>query len=371
MPIELPEGVPALPDPRIEKVLDYLGIYQSTLRKAFNDLSDEARSNLAGLPNPHLATGPMEIVVCTNGVFASIRNSLDYGEIEARVEFPAIPNMTVMEYFNSVVQKVFTFMDPISKLSAKGQVATFQDSDIYDGSLVNLLISDRIDRLWYPRAAKVFLLGWKFLEVGDLRARAEDAAKQSLTMARGLVNLRSKGAARTLLEAYRMLLNTTASEGPLQTFLEEHPEFLHPEYDAVVPKPSLAGERYPDFAFSFQSAFGARWLFVEIERPNKLVFTRSTEFQFTSDFTQAKGQLLTWDILITRDQTFFAKRFPGLVKPEFHLVYGRDAELDTARRDMLLAEFSSTPNKTFSTFDDLANRFEKIVDRIFPPQQTK
>jgi hypothetical protein len=143
---------------------------------------------------------------------------------------------------------------------------------------------------------------------------------------------------------------------------------VYPEYDLVVPKPSLAGEREPDFAFSSQSALGSRWLFVEIERPDKPIFTKGEAFQFTHEFTQAKGQMLQWDTLITKDQGFFARRFPGLLKPEFYLIYGREAELNATRRDMLVAEFSTTPNRTFSTFDDLANRFERIIRRIFPQQ---
>lgn len=366
MPIELPEGSPALPDPRIEKVLDFLGVYQSTLRGTFDGLPDEAKASLAGQPNPHLATGPMEVVVCTNGVFAAILNGLERVQIECRVVFPHTPNMTVVGYFNSVAESAFTFMDPLSKLTAKGNVATFEESAFYDGALTNVLIVDSPNRLWYPRATKVFLIGWRFFDVVDLRSKAEEMAKQSLTMARGHANLRSKGAARNLLEHYRELLNTATSESPLQAFLQAHPEFLYPDHVSVVPKPSLGGERYPDFAFSFQSAFGVRWLFVEIERPTKRIFTTGQEFQFHSEFTQAKGQLLQWDALITKDHQFFARRFPGLIKPEFHLVYGRDNELDASRREMLVAEFSAAPNRTFSTFDDLATRFERIVDRIFP-----
>ena len=212
----------------------------------------------------------------------------------------------------------------------------------------------------------MFLIGWKFLEVGDLRTKAQESAMQSLALAHGLVNLRSPSAARKLLGEYRALLATARSESELQAFLETHPEFVNPQYDSVLPRPSLAGERVPDFAFSFRSAFGTRWLFVEIERPGKLIFTKGKDFQFTSDFTQAKGQLLQWDSLITQHQAFFAKRFAGLIKPEFQLIYGRDAELDVGRREMLRAEFSATPNRAFSTFDDLANRFETITRRIFP-----
>jgi hypothetical protein len=152
----------------------------------------------------------------------------------------------------------------------------------------------------------------------------------------------------------------------LQVFLEAHPEFVYPEHDLALPKPTLGGERQPDFAFSIRSSFGSQWIFVEIERPDKRVFTTGQGFQFTHEFTQAKGQLLQWDTLITRDCGFFEKRFPGLLKPEFHLIFGRDSELDSSRREMLVAEFSGSPNRRFSTFDDLANRFETIISRVFP-----
>ena len=121
MPIEYPQGAPTVPEPRIEKVLDYLGTYQSALRKAFDDLPEEARSSLGGLPNPHLATGPMEIVVCTNGVFAAIRNSLESGEIKATVVYPNAPEMTFIQYLNSVIGKTFTFMDPIFEALCNGK----------------------------------------------------------------------------------------------------------------------------------------------------------------------------------------------------------------------------------------------------------
>ncbi len=58
-------------------------------------------------------------------------------------------------------------------------------------------------------------------------------------------------------------------------------------------------------------------------------------------------------------------RVEGLLKPEFHLIYGRAAELDSKRREMLETEFSSASNRTFSTFDDLVNRFEKMLNNVF------
>ena len=273
--------------------------------------------------------------------------------------------MTMVEYYNSVAEQFFTFMDPISKLTSKGYTATFEDASSFEGNLAAVIIADREDRLWLPPASKVFLIGWKFLEQVDLQAKAQEAAKGSLTTSHGVSNLRSPSAARKLLAEYRKLLDSAVNEAELQTFLEAHPEFIYPEYDQVAPQPSLGGERQPDFVFSIGSASGARWVFVEIERPDKPMFTKGDSFQFSHEFTQAKGQLLQWDALITRDHSFFAKRFAGLLKPEFHLIYGRETELDSKRREMLATEFSSASNRTFSTFDDLANRFERILNRVF------
>ena len=287
-------------------------------------------------------------------------------DITAKVTLPDAPSMTMVEYFNSNAEWFFTFMDPISKLSFKGHTASFADPSAFEDQLVQLIITDALDGVWLPHASKVFLMGWRFFDHGDFRAKAQEAAGVDLTNAYGLNNLRSPVAAKRLLEEYRRLLETATSEATLQTFLESHPEFVYPEHAQLISKPSLGGEREPDFAFSIGSAFGPRWVFVEIERPDKQIFTKAQNFQFSHQFTQAKGQLLQWDTLITQDHPYFSRRFQGLQKPEFHLVYGRDSELDESRRQMLAAEFSAAANRTFSTFDDLANRFETIVNRIFP-----
>ena len=365
MPIEYPEGAPKLNDPRIEKVVEYLGSYQYTLRELFDELSDESKFSLSRTPNPHLAAGPTEVLVCTNGAVATIRNGFESADITIKVVVTEEPNTTMVEYFNSQAERFFTFMDPISKLSSKGHTATFEEGPTLEGNLMAVIVMDRRDRSWFPPASKVFLIGWKFLEHGDFRAKSREAAGASLAAAHGVVNLGSPGAASELLKEYRALLDSAIHESELQTFLEAHPEFVYPEYDQVVPKPSLGDERIPDFAFSIGSASGPRWLFVEIEKPDKPIFTKGDQFQFSHQFTQAKQQLLQWDSLITQDHSYFSKRFPDLLKPEFHLIYGREAELDASRREMLAAEFSSTSNRTFSTFDDLANRFERILTRVF------
>lgn len=177
-------------------------------------------------------------------------------------------------------------------------------------------------------------------------------------------NLKLQESAKNLSERFVTLLDTAQSENELQKFLEEYPEFLYPEFEECIPKPNLGGERQPDFAISIREAGNVQWIFIEIEKSSKKIFTEGKNFQFHHYFTQAKGQLLEWDKLISRDHAFFERRFPGLFKPKFHLIFGRDSELDNPRRDMLLTEFSETTNRRFSTYDDLVNKFQKILQRL-------
>ena len=294
--------------------------YQTTLRKIFASLSQESKNLLSRISNPNLATGPMTLAVCKDGVVATIWNGFNSTDITSKVIIPDNLTQTMVEYFNAQADQIFTFMDPISKLSFKGNKAVFADAASWEGHLVNIIIEDGKEWNWLPPASKVFLMGWGFFDHGDVEAKAQEDAQKSVELAYGTANLHSSNATRKVLNEYRTLLNNAKHEVELQTFLETHPQLIYPEYELVLPKPSFGGERHPDFGFSMRSSFGARWIFVEIERPNT----------------------------------------------EFHLIYGRDTELDTSRRDMLIAEFSTTPNRMFNTFDDLANRFETIINRIFP-----
>ena len=178
MPFEYPDGTPKIEDPRIEKAVEFLGSYQHTLRDLFSKLPNESQLELCRTPNPHLATGPTEVVVCTNGVVAAIQNGLVSTDLTVKVILPNELSMTMVEYYNSVAEQFFTFMDPISKLTSKGYTATFEDASSFEGNLAAVIIADREDRLWLPPASKVFLIGWKFLEQVDLQAKAQETAKE-------------------------------------------------------------------------------------------------------------------------------------------------------------------------------------------------
>ena len=110
-----------------------------------------------------------------------------------------------------------------------------------------------------------------------------------------------------------------------------------------------------------ESGNGPEYVFIEIERPNKRVFTEKGHFH--SDFTQAKDQLLDWDKWITQNVSYLQQNLSGLFKPTYHLVYGRDRELDEKSLEKLRTEFSGTTRR-FSTYDGLAQRFETIIMQL-------
>jgi hypothetical protein len=117
--------------------------------------------------------------VCTNGVFAGILNGLISPEIKISVKVPAIPTMSIMECFNSKAENLFTFMDPISKLSFKGHIVKFNDAAVYDGLLVTVIITDSPGSAWLPPASMLFLMGWGYFEHGDLQIKAQEALRRA------------------------------------------------------------------------------------------------------------------------------------------------------------------------------------------------
>lgn len=165
----------------------------------------------------------------------------------------------------------------------------------------------------------------------------------------------------SLASEFRSYLDAAGREERLQQFLSGHPEFLYPEYIKSFPKLKLGDQWVTDFVLRVHGADGAEYVFVEIERADKKIFTGSG--QFTADFTQAKDQLLNWERWIERNIAYLREKLPDLYKPQFHLVMGRDIGITAEQRDKLKSEFGGT-RRRFSTYDDLLTRFEVIIKRL-------
>ena len=139
-------------------------------------------------------------------------------------------------------------------------------------------------------------MGWKAIEaIGthDVYSPTK-AATDSVRSAFTSINLGSKNNAHALLKEFEVLLNEAAKEENLQIFLKEHPELLYPAQVKCFPKLRLGDDYITDYVLSVQASHGSQYVFVEIERADKKIFT--TSGQFTAEFTQAKGQLLDWKI---------------------------------------------------------------------------
>jgi ppGpp synthetase/RelA/SpoT-type nucleotidyltranferase len=170
----------------------------------------------------------------------------------------------------------------------------------------------------------------------------------------------AKSIARKLLSDFRSLLAEESREELLQRFLSDHPEFLYPDYLQSIRKFPLGEVFVTDFVLRVQGHLGAEYVFVEIEKPGKPLFVRAG--QFSAEFTQAKDQLLNWEHWILRNHAYIRERLPDLGHPQFHLVMGRDKEMSETNRAKLQTEFAGSVRR-FSTYDDLARRFEILINR--------
>lgn len=346
---------------KIDDLKNYLINYQYSLVSLMQSLPEASiRELVINRRNPHLAIGKTEVYPCADGVIVKVLNGFTQ---EIEVNLHSFSNKSVAISLNEETNNIFSFYDPISKLCVQGNTLSLAQDFTVSENLFTLFIEDAPDTFLLPKCSKILLIGWNFLNHKAASSPME-LAVEHLQGAFATRNLASRVSANNLLEEFIQLLDTAKKESELQNFLEEHPEFMYPEFENCIPKPNLGGERYPDFAISIPDSGGVQWIFIEIEKVSKKIFTEGEPFQFHHNFTQAKGQLLEWDRIISRDHAFFERRFPGLLKPQYHLIFGRNSELNDARRDMLRVEFSETTNRRFSTYDDLSNRFQRIIQRL-------
>jgi hypothetical protein len=217
-----------------------------------------------------------------------------------------------------------------------------------------------------PRYQRLMIFGWEasLPEPDDeaLRVVQSDIAAQNLAAQQSLSRAETKERALNLSQTFRDLIETAHREEEVQRFLAENPELLYPDYIDCHPKLKLGEDLVTDYVVLVQSPSGPEYVFVEIERPNKPVFTEKG--WFSHQFTQAKDQLLQWSAWITINHDYLERKLPNLGKPAFHLVIGRGNEMTSQHRATIQAEFSGT-NRRFGTYDDVVERFNTIVERLF------
>lgn len=176
---------------------------------------------------------------------------------------------------------------------------------------------------------------------------------------------------KALGSVYRALLDQEANEQTYQTIIERNTQLVPREFvmnhgiwcDLVFRKLPLGSSYVSDFAFITKGSLRWRLVLVEIERPSKKFFRRST-LDLHSDFKDALEQVSNWRAFLNRNLLGFVNdtlgpvaSFPQLTDPgavKIVLVYGRRSEFgsNALRRDKIAA--LETGDLRIMSFDSLA-----------------
>ncbi len=348
---------------KLEPIQKYITAYMYSLRALVRSIDEELYD--VKLPNL-LSLGNADLWPCTDGVVALIiKNKTD--EISLNVNPPL--SGTVNNFL--LTGKAFNLYDKNgnpTKLRTAIRLENTLES-IIDFGGIEIKSSD--GKSYRPKFDNGSIYGWKAkLPIPDDEALKDFRSsfvprnilgKEEVGSTQDERATITKSKADELLEEYYNLLDSAKKEEDIQVFLGNHPEFLYPDYIKCYPKFKLGEDYITDYVLLVQGHNGPEYVFVEIERVDKEIFTRLG--QFSSSFTQAKDQLLNWDNWLTKNHAYVSGKLPNLFKPNFHLVVGRDLSMDKEQKEKITSEFSSTTRR-FSTYDDLATRFKTIVEQL-------
>jgi hypothetical protein len=177
------------------------------------------------------------------------------------------------------------------------------------------------------------------------------------------------------VETYQDLLQKSGDdEKAFQEFFEKNPSFLpgalelfgqsghYPYMSALISQPCIGTvfEKIPDFLWLAQDSLTFCPVFIEIEKPNKKMFTQTNTP--TADFTQAMNQIHEWKMILNKPaniQVFYEtfdiplemrkKEF----KPQFLLVYGRRSEYEGDEYRTGIRKENEGPDMMIASYDRL------------------
>lgn len=183
-----------------------------------------------------------------------------------------------------------------------------------------------------------------------------------------------------LQQRWEALLQTAASERPVQRFLERHPELLPglqdkhngPRRGIVVSQFPFGSDYKADFAFVSTHSMELQFTFVEIEDPSKPIF--NADDSFTQHFQHALQQVRDWlrwtaanvdhllhmygDLFHNYDVSSDTRTARG------YLVYGRRSEVDQSQRRKERWSSLLTADRAIEvmTYDRLRGAFSRHPD---------
>jgi hypothetical protein len=340
---------------KVEQVRAYVYAEQHAIR----GLLKAVPRQVIGQRPPFASIGRCEIWPCADAAVVLVyTNDLDSIEVVVR-EFSSKKHNEFMG-----TAKVGTFFKEDGTPVSWRPVVVLNDAENHMLDVADVQSSGPWGTV-KPRFQRLMIFGWEAsLPEPDeeaLRVVQSDIAAQNLAGQEALSRVETKERAIELSQTFRDLLETARREEEVQRFLADHPELLYPDYIDCRPKLKLGEDLVTDYVVLVQGASGPEYVFVEIERPNKPVFTEKG--WFSHQFTQAKDQLLQWSTWITINHDYLERKLLNLGKPIFHLVIGRGNEMTPQNKATIQAKFSGT-NRRFGTYDDVVKRFNTIVERL-------
>lgn len=349
-------------NPAIRLVENYMQSYQYSLRALVNGIPAEQKSDV---PSEVAVIGRVVIWPCTDGAVVLI-----YQDANNRVAVETKDQLT------SSVDQFLRRGEAAACFDKQGNRCPLP-SYIQVGDARNCSIEmaaqtvTQDTNVFRTRHQKALVLGWDTVLPEPDKAAKDDfdfvyivrnvAGAISEGLPKPEVEAVTARAAGELLARFSETINFAEREEDVQRFLAENPQLIYPEHITCYPKWKLGDDWVTDFVFLIQGANGPEYVFVELEKPSKKIVTGSG--QFSSDFTQAKDQLNNWERWITQNLSYAQQKLPGLFQPSYHLIFGRTGMLDIAAREKLRLEFNGT-SKIFSTYDDIRDRFDRIMQHI-------
>jgi hypothetical protein len=142
-----------------------------------------------------------------------------------------------------------------------------------------------------------------------------------------------------------LISRTRVSEETIHQFLVDYPVFVpiwDPYQNTLFSKLSLGSQDCTDFAHIREDTPGARWHFIEIEKPQDRLFTKGGNP--SAALTHAMRQLQDWKTWYLEERDYISRQFPygdlmrklGLCSnPELRLVMGRRATIGGDERKLM------------------------------------
>jgi hypothetical protein len=197
------------------------------------------------------------------------------------------------------------------------------------------------------------------------------------------------------IEAFKLVLDGPSSVGRqkeqlVQDYLESHTELIptpnllnhHLHFESVISKFPLGTELTTDYVYITKSSDTWRITLVELESPDKSIFTNDTRKATTSaEFNAALNQVRSWKHFLAENKGEVLRRLEPLIQPiamrrnpiEFHyqLIIGRSADKNlTPERKRHIRGLIDETGFEIMTFDQLIDwyindqRYKKLVLRL-------